>query len=261
MHNWHWRTWQGHPYLTCSLLSPWLHGFFSRLSWPQTPDALVSVFNSQSNSQAQVYRVAQVHGDRVLTPAEAIQATQGQERPQADALVSETPHQSVWVCSADCNPVLVADKRLGQVAAIHAGWRGTALKVAPATIARLQSQGSRLEDVLVAMGPAIAGNIYQVSTQVGARVGSTVSNRHFQDDADLVSYLLEQTDPVLLKDTEPGRVRLDVRRVNALQLEKIGLHPDQIAIAPYCTYQDPERFFSYRRSKEKKVQWSGIVSR
>lgn len=64
----------------------------------------------------------------------------------------------------------------------------------------------------------------------------------------------------MLRDTEPGKVRLDVRRVNALQLEQLGISGEQIAIAPYCTFQTPDHFFSYRREREKKVQWSGIVS-
>ncbi|NET36396.1 MAG: laccase domain-containing protein, partial [Cyanothece sp. SIO1E1] len=66
--------------------------------------------------------------------------------------------------------------------------------------------------------------------------------------------------PPLLTDPEPGRVRLDVRRINALQLEQLGIDPAQMAIAPHCTYEQPEHFFSYRRSRLKQVQWSGIVS-
>ncbi len=65
----------------------------------------------------------------------------------------------------------------------------------------------------------------------------------------------------IFDDSQPGRVRLDVRRVNALQLEQLGIQPEQVAIAPYGTYQVPEHFFSYRRDKLKKVQWSGIVSK
>jgi copper oxidase (laccase) domain-containing protein len=64
----------------------------------------------------------------------------------------------------------------------------------------------------------------------------------------------------LLADEQAGRVKLDVRRVNQLQLEQLGVNPDRIAVAPHCTYQQPDRFFSYRREKLKKVQWSGIVS-
>jgi hypothetical protein len=64
----------------------------------------------------------------------------------------------------------------------------------------------------------------------------------------------------LLPDPEVGRVRLDVRRVNQLQLLQLGIQPEQMAIAPYCTYQSPELFFSYRREHLKQVQWSGIAS-
>ncbi|MGL4879763.1 MAG: laccase domain-containing protein, partial [Waterburya sp.] len=48
-------------------------------------------------------------------------------------------------------------------------------------------------------------------------------------------------------------------RVNQIQLEQLGINPENIAIAPYCTYQQSDLFFSYRRTGEKKVQWSGIA--
>ncbi|MEN8445060.1 MAG: laccase domain-containing protein, partial [Cyanobacteria bacterium J06555_13] len=64
----------------------------------------------------------------------------------------------------------------------------------------------------------------------------------------------------ILNDEHPEKVRLDVRRINLMQLEQMGLDAQQIAIAPHCTYQDPDNFFSYRRTHEKKVQWAGIVS-
>jgi copper oxidase (laccase) domain-containing protein len=51
-----------------------------------------------------------------------------------------------------------------------------------------------------------------------------------------------------------------VRQVNALQLAQMGFTADQIAISPHCTYQDSANFFSYRRTRQKKAQWSGIVS-
>ena len=65
----------------------------------------------------------------------------------------------------------------------------------------------------------------------------------------------------ILADAEAGKVRLDVRRVNALQLEQLGIEPEHVSIAPHCTYGDPVHFFSYRRETRKKAQWSGIVSR
>jgi polyphenol oxidase len=81
------------------------------------------------------------------------------------------------------------------------------------------------------------------------------------DEATAIAQLLDLPNSPILSDPEPGKVRLDVRRVNALQLEQLGLMPEQVAISPHCTYGDPVNFFSYRRETRKKAQWSGIVSR
>ena len=108
------------------------------------------------------------------------------------------------------------------------------------------------------MGPAIAGEVYQVDVQVAAQVGaSIIPSDSPQEILDTLQWL---PNPPILPDQEDGKVRLDVRRVNELQLERMGISGEQVAIAPHCTYQQPEHFFSYRRDKEKKVQWSGIVS-
>ncbi|PSB31235.1 peptidoglycan editing factor PgeF [Stenomitos frigidus ULC18] len=254
MHTWHWRTWNELPYLTCSLLEPWPHGFFTQQFWQRSPADLTHVLQPS----AQAYRVKQVHGNTVLAPSE-VEQTADKDYPPADGLVTEQTDQAVWACSADCTPVLIADAVTGQVAAVHAGWRGTALKIVPQAIARMQAQGSQLQDLRVAMGPAIAGEVYQVSEHVAAEVGSTVVTPG-DDPATLLEALRQLPNSPLLDDPEPGRTRLDVRRINALQLEQLGLHPEQTAIAPYCTYQTPDHFFSYRRSREKKAQWSGIVS-
>lgn len=257
MHTWHWQTWNELPYLTCSLLEPWSHGFFTQQFWLRSPDELTAILQPT----AQAYRVKQVHGNAVLTPSEVKPLTTNAELPPADGLMTDQTDQAVWACSADCTPVLIADAVTGQVAAAHAGWRGTALKIVPHAIARLQEQGSKLQHLRVAMGPAITGEVYQVSEHVAAEVGATVVAFDPADTATLLNALSQLPNSPLLDDPEPGRVRLDVRRVNALQLEQLGISPEQVAIAPYCTYQTPDRFFSYRRSGEKKAQWSGIVSR
>lgn len=264
MHTWHWRTWNDLPYLTCSLLDFWPHGFFTQHYAPRSPAELTQVLHPTATP----YRVKQVHGNTVLAPSEVILSQQEladphaaiAEPPAADGLITEQDGQSVWVCSADCTPVLIADPRTGQVAAVHAGWRGTALKIVPQAIARLQAQGSRLQDLRVALGPAIAGERYQVSEQVAVEVGATIAPLDNTDLVNAVSTLRQLPQSPILEDPQPGRVRLDVRRVNALQLEQLGISAEQVAIAPHCTYQNPEHFFSYRRSKEKKAQWSGIVS-
>ena len=278
MHTWHWQTWDGVDYLTCSLLEPWTHGFFTRQSWPLKPDELVSAMHPE----AHVYRIKQVHGNQVLSSA-AVRAHQEQLQrqdpapaeksasrpfPEADGLYSDGHNQTVWVCTADCTPVLIADTQTGQVAAVHAGWRGTAAKIVPTAIAHFQDQGSRIERPTGGHGTlAISGEVYQVTTEVAAQVGASVvdsetlaESQSAADPDTIPNSLMRSPNAPMFADEKPGHVRLDVRQVNALQLEQLGLQPEQVAIAPHCTYQQPEQFFSYRRDGLKQVQWSGIMS-
>ncbi|HEY9699185.1 MAG TPA: peptidoglycan editing factor PgeF [Trichocoleus sp.] len=265
MHRWQWQSWQGLPYLTCSLLQDWSHGFFTQQFRLHAPEDLAQVLRPS----AQVYRVKQVHGNTVLSASQiASEAASVGELsfPEADGILTENTAQAVWVCTADCTPVLIADTQTGQVAAVHAGWRGTATEIVPRAIDRLQEQGSQLKNLLVALGPAITGEVYQVSEAVAAQIGSTVvpqpseSQVALPEEAPVLEALRQLPDSPLLPDSLPGHARIDVRRVIALQLAKMGLDEAQVSIAPYCTYQNPEYFFSYRRERQKKVQWSGIVS-
>ncbi len=293
MHTWHWRDWEGLPYLTCSLLEPIAHGFLTQHFWSRPLSEMTKALKPGTS----VYRLKQVHGNTVLSPTEIehrlktgkeIDAEGNRAFVMGDGLISDNSQQALWVASADCTPVLIADRKTGQVAAAHAGWRGTAQKIVPQAIARLQEKGSKIPDLRIAMGPAIAGEVYQVSLNVAAQVGASITSQssepqslefqasefqasEFQasgtqkilsqeQEQAIVHAVQEIPNSPLLPDPEPGKIRLDVRRVNVLQMEQLGINPEQIAIAPYCTYQTPEHFFSYRRAKQKKVQWSGIIS-
>ena len=289
MHTWTWQTSGDRPFLTCSLLADFPHGFFTRHWSPQTPAELTTALHPA----AIAYRLRQVHGNIVLTPAEIHQWHSGTPDatvpnatlpnatvPDGDGVATEEASQGAWVCSADCVPALIADTQTGRVAAVHAGWRGTAAQIVPRAIARLEQQGSQRAHLRVALGPAIAGSVYQVTQAVAAEVGVTLlpslaplpaltpsdpqpmplSQRSPESIEGVMAALHQLPDSPLVPDPQPGRVRLDVRQVNRLQLLQLGLEPEQVAIAPYCTYQTPEHFFSYRRNPEKKVQWSGIVS-
>ena len=270
MHNWTWQTWQGKSYLTCELM-PQPHGFFTSAFAPMLPEALTPALAPA----AEVLRVKQVHGSVVLSALEIQAGTktlvasavdgsvpdQDIQRPQADGCFSTRSGQAVWVCTADCTPALIADVRTGLVAAVHAGWRGTAQGIVPVAVAKLQAQGSQLRDLRVLLGPAIAGDVYQVGEDVAVAAGSSVVEPdRFTTDGALIDHLLAIDNPPLQPDGKPGHVRLDVRRINQIQLTQLGLSLEQVAIAPHCTYQEPERFFSYRRTQRKQIQWSGIVS-
>jgi polyphenol oxidase len=254
MHQWQWQTHQDLPYLTCDLLADWDHGFFTHHFAPRSPFEITE----QVYPSAQAYRLMQVHGKIVLAPSELTQPINNQNLTDGDGLFSQAPNQAVWVCSADCTPALIADTVTGHVAAVHAGWRGTAARIIPEAIDRLVAQGSAIANLRVAMGPAISGEVYQVDRAVALETLASITDE--TGDRAIDKYLgLDQ--PPILPDEQAGKLRLDVRRVNGIQLAQLGFRPEQVAIAPHCTYQDPENFFSYRREPIKRAQWSGIVSR
>ena len=147
---WHWQTVEQHSYLTCDLLDHWQHGFFSQKSYPQTPEHLTSVLQSQTTA----FRVKQVHGNLVLTPQEMAATLNREDERQlaeADSVISNVSNQSVWAASADCTPILIGDLATGQVCAIHAGWRGTAQKIVAVAIARFIESGSQKSDLRIAI--------------------------------------------------------------------------------------------------------------
>jgi YfiH family protein len=261
MTTWQWQTLDGTSYLTCDLLSDWQHGFMTRHFSPLEPSEITKLFQPEATG----YRLKQVHGNVVLTPTEAANTPEKELETgwaMADGLISENSGQGIWVASADCNPVLIADRQSGQVSAVHAGWRGTAQKIVPVAIQRFLAAGSTVGQLLVAIGPAIEGKVYQVTNQTAAEVCMSILPELDGVEPNLiVDKALSLANSPLLPDEQPGRVRLDVRQVNSLQLQQLGLSVDQISIAPHCTFQEPDHFFSYRREKLKKVQWSGIISR
>ncbi len=262
--DWQWQKWNGLPYLTCNILKFWHHGFFTASFYPFSPDKLVEALDTT----AQVYRVKQVHGHQIFSTSEIDPEYSHQSDsiyPEADALISDQTqdmsHQSLWVASADCTPLLIGDQKTGQVSAIHAGWRGTSQRIVPYTIQHFLKKGSQTKNLRVAMGPAITGSVYQVTEEVAIKVvSSLLENPEKWTQQDILDKFSQCPNSSLLPDSEDGKIRLDVRRVNQLQLEQMGIQADQIAIAPHCTYQMPNLFFSYRRTHKKQIQWSGIVS-
>jgi YfiH family protein len=195
-----------------------------------------------------VHRPKQVHSALVL-PASAACA---EPWPEADGLVSDAGGQSLWVCGADCTPVLIADPVSGRAAACHAGWRGVAGGILLEAIAQLEDAGCRRQDLLVALGPAVSGERYQVEPSVAQQVANALPAGEGMAE-------LERCGAVL-SDPEPGRCRLDIRSATRRQLELAGVPAGQISVCPLCTVSEELLFHSWRRDQVKAVQWSGIVS-
>ncbi len=244
---WTWVGCYGGYYLQADLLAGFEHGFFTRQWQGRTPEVLAGYLSAGVT----VHRPRQVHGARVL----AASAAPAEPWPEADGLVSDAPGQSLWVCGADCTPVLLADPMRGAVAACHAGWRGVAGGILAEAVGCLVAAGSAVDDLLVALGPAVAGENYQVERKVTALVAASLS-----PEPGPASMAALRRGGALAPDPEPGHDRLDIRRAACIQLELLGIPSGQIAVCPLCTVAEAELFHSWRRDGVKAVQWSGIVA-
>lgn len=142
---------------------------------------------------------------------------------QGDALLENTPGCAVAVKTADCVPVLLADVRNRAVAAVHAGWRGTAGRIVMGAIAAMSERfGTRPADLRAAIGPSIGRCCYEVGPEVAEQFGYAPN----------------------------GRVHLDLPDANRRQLCEAGIAPEHIWVAGLCTMCRAGEFYSFRREQQ-----------
>jgi YfiH family protein len=150
-----------------------------------------------------------------------------------DALVTNTPGILLTVKTADCVPLLIGDPKTGAFAAVHAGWRGTSASIVLRAIRQLETEyGASAKDLRVAVGPAANTCCYEVGTDVIEK---------FKE-------LFPKTDH-LFTPTRPGHARIDLHTANRDQLISAGVPAERIHLAPFCTMDRNDLFFSYRREK------------
>ncbi|MGC6482149.1 MAG: peptidoglycan editing factor PgeF [Synechococcus sp.] len=251
LEGWTWIGCYGGYYLSCDLLEShrFEHGFFTRRWQGRQPDELATYLSAGIT----VHRPQQVHSSIVLEASTADRPPW----PDGDGLVSDRGSQSLWVCGADCTPVLLADPESGHVAACHAGWRGVAKGILREAVQRLEQRGGKREQLLVALGPAISGASYQVEQTVAEQVLASLSPGGQRAAISIDSELRAR---IVQNDPSPGRCRLDIRAAATAQLQAAGLDATRISQCPLCTMEEPALFHSWRRDQVKAVQWSGIVS-
>jgi YfiH family protein len=228
-------------------LSPLRHGFFTRkggassgifqglnCGFGSSDQSDVVAINRERAAAAlglgagRLVTLNQVHSADVLTltaPPEG--------RPAADAMVTATPGLGLGILTADCQPVLFADVRAGVIGAAHAGWRGTLAGVLEATLDAMEALGARRADVVAVIGPTISQAAYEVGPE-------------FMD-----SVLAE--DPAygrFFTGGPAGRPLFDLPAFGLHRLRSAGVgHAEWIG---QCTYRDPDRFYSYRRTTHRK---------
>ena len=191
-----------------------------------------------------VLTVRQLHGAAVAA------ASSGRPRPwsppEADAIVSNDPSAAISVRVADCVPILLADDTGRRVAAIHAGWRGTANRAVIAGIEAMRAQyGVRPERLTAAVGPCIGPCCYEVGEDV--LDGFRVAGHHPEILAAWFS------------TPEAGKLRLDLWRATRDQLEGAGLLPLNIHISELCTKTHAHVFHSYRAHGKGAGRMAGVI--
>ena len=198
---------------------------------------------------SQVVRVKQVHGDGVLCVDETLVSRRGfprlllDEGVGYDALITNLPDLALVVTTADCLPLLIHDPVRGAVAAVHAGWRSTAKRIAAGAIqAMAAAYGTDPGDCRVAIGPGIGGCCYEVDATVTDAMMSALPT------------WAEHSVPTL-----PGHFRLDLAGVNRAILEGVGVHPDRIDNVGLCTACRRDLFFSHRAEKPRTGRMMNLI--
>jgi polyphenol oxidase len=191
---------------------------------------------------ASVVRLRQVHRADIVHA----RSSDVDDPPCGDVLVSGDPTIAVAVQAADCVPLLMADRRRGAVAAVHAGWRGTAAGAAAAAVEALEATfATRPADLVVAIGPSIGPCCYQVGPEV--RQGFVAAGH--QADA-LARWFLPD---------EGDRLRLDLWRANIDALVACGVPAAAVQVSGLCTAHHTDTFFSYRREGARAGRLAGVI--
>ena len=199
----------------------------------------------------EVVTLNQVHGRKVVTCRRGWPPVPG--RQDADALVSDDPGIAVAVRAADCVPLLLADARTGAVAAVHAGWRGTAAGVVPAAAQALEREfGARPKDLVAAIGPSIGACCYDVGTEHVDAFAAAGHARHLIDRWFLAP-------PARRGSRERPELRLDVAAANRDQLILAGLREENLHDCGLCTAMHLDVLTSYRAEKEKAGRLAAVI--
>ncbi|MDX8410185.1 MAG: peptidoglycan editing factor PgeF [Mariprofundales bacterium] len=180
------------------------------------------------------HQCRQLHGNKIWH-VENNRATDG-----ADILLCATPTTTLAVRSADCLPILLADAEAGVIAAVHAGWRGTAATVAGEAVAAMTALGAKPERIHASMGPAIGSCCFTIEEPCRQQLARCA------DGVGITPW--------------DGAWRADLAQINAHHLQCAGIQKGQIEQRGSCTCCQPQRFFSHRRNSTNLRQLA-LISR
>lgn len=193
-------------------------------------------FGTRHASPKHAITLKQIHSDQVFN-AHGVK----DREQEGDALVTDQICLEIGVRSADCVPILLLDTGKRAVAAVHAGWRGSAANLVCRTIEKMNSDfGTNPGDIYAAIGPCIRACCYEVGKDVAAR--------------------FTQLFPEWGEEDRASRC-IDLPEANRRQLVQTGVRDDRIFDSDLCTTCQPEQFFSYRREPENPGRMVSAIQR
>lgn len=189
----------------------------------------------------------QVHGDAVR-PVNLDDAGKGLDRPvdyEADGLITDVPGLTLVVFGADCATILLCDPVRRIIAAVHAGWRGTALGIAARAVeAMVRDYGCEREHILAAIGPCISRCCFETGQEVPQAMREALG---------------KDADPYL-ETLGEGKSHVDLKGLNSLWLKRSGILTTNIDISPDCTLCHPEKYWSHRYTKGERGSQAALIS-
>ncbi|SHH98498.1 peptidoglycan editing factor PgeF [Marivita hallyeonensis] len=242
--------------ITSDSLSPFRHGFFTRRGGASSGVFAGLNCGTGSSDQSEIVAINRARvADAMDVPVEHlitvhqthsadVQIVDGpvsDPRPKADAMVSNTPGVALAILTADCQPVLLADAEAGVVGAAHAGWRGTLDGVLEATVEAMEALGSNRERIAAVIGPSISQRSYEV--------GPEFLDEFLADDPQNARFFANGSE---------DRFHFDLPAFGLHKLRATGVTAEWTR---HCTYEDADRFFSYRRSTHaKEADYGRLIS-
>ena len=179
---------------------------------------------------ASLVTLHQVHSPDVVTVTGPIAEA---DRPAADAMVTDRAGLILGILTADCVPVLLADKRAGVVGAAHAGWKGAIGGVTDRTVAAMEALGARRDRISAAIGPCIGRASYEVTTDFAENFA--------REDGGNMRFFSAGRE---------GHLQFDIAAYVAARLADAGV--PRVELLDEDTYSQPDRFYSYRRSCHRR---------
>ena len=217
--------------------------FFHAFLTKDISDLELNLFKNSFKKANKNCIAKQIHSNKIVFGSELYNLGE----IKADGIISDEPNQNLWIYTADCMPILIADKSIRRVAAIHCGRAGLEKHIIKESIYILETLGSLRRDLIVAIGPSISELNYLLDRN---------SLNYFYQKINFK----ESEKNVHNKCKNGNLLSLDIKEHAFYQFLNEGILENHIEISDQCTYDLIDEFHSYRRTKTFLRQYSFISS-